>query len=114
VKIDAPLAAADVKKPDRSEWPEKVVASKPTSSAYEVLQVITSSPGELEPVFESMLANATRICGANFGRMDLYEEGSFRPVAHYNVPAAYAASLASTSFKPHPQGVSALLNGPAR
>jgi two-component system, NtrC family, sensor kinase len=74
------------------------------TATSEVLQVISSSPGELEPVFESMLANATRSCGANFGRMDLYEEGSFRPVAYYNVPAAYAAALTSTSFKPHPQG----------
>src|SRR4029077_16914831 len=58
----------------------------------------------LEPVFESMLANATRSCGANFGRMDLYKEGSFRPVADHNVAAAYAAALTSTSFRPHPQG----------
>jgi two-component system NtrC family sensor kinase len=60
------------------------------TATSEVLQVISSSPGELRPVFESMLANATRICGANFGTMNLCEEGIFRPVAHYNVPAAYA------------------------
>jgi two-component system NtrC family sensor kinase len=74
------------------------------TATSEVLRIISSSPGDLAPVFESMLANATRICGANFGRMDLYEDGSFRPVALYNVPAAYAASLASTPFKPHPEG----------
>ena len=52
----------------------------------------------------AMLENAVRICGANFGRgQNLYVEGSFRPVAHYNVPAAYAASLAHTPFQPHPQ-----------
>ena len=73
------------------------------TATSEVLQMISSSPGELEPVFESMLANATRICGANFGTMNLCEEGTFRPVAHYNVPAAYAASLAQTPFQPHPQ-----------
>jgi len=50
-----------------------------------------------------MLENATRICGANFGQMNLYEEGSFRPVALYNMPAAYAAWLAHTPFQPHPQ-----------
>ena len=73
------------------------------TATSEVLQMISSSPGELEPVFESMLANATRICGANFGTINLCEEGTFRPVAHYNVPAAYAASLAQTPFQPHPQ-----------
>jgi two-component system, NtrC family, sensor kinase len=73
------------------------------TATSEVLQVVSSSPGDLAPVFESMLANATRICGANFGHMNVYEEGGFRPAAHYNVPAAYAASLAPTPFHPHPQ-----------
>src|SRR5713226_855765 len=64
------------------------------TATSEVLEIISSSPGELEPVFQKMLENATRICGANFGQMNLYEEGSFRPVALYNMPTAYAASLA--------------------
>jgi GAF domain-containing protein len=73
------------------------------TATSEVLQVISASSGELEPVFQKMLENATRVCGANFGQMNLYEEGSFRPVAFYNMPAAYAASWAQTSFQPHPQ-----------
>src|SRR6516225_2010692 len=78
-------------------------AHEQQTATSDVLRVVSSSPGDLAPVFENMLANATRICGAKFGQMNLYEEGSFRPVAHYNVPPAYAASLASTPFKPHAQ-----------
>src|SRR5262249_51167937 len=60
------------------------------TATSEVLGVISSSPGELTPVFEAMLANATRLCGANFGNLYLYEEGGFRTVASHNVPLAYA------------------------
>ena len=74
------------------------------TATSEVLEVISASTGELEPVFKSMLDNATRICGANFGTMSLYENGAFRPVAFYNVPQAYAEKYADTLIRPHPQG----------
>jgi signal transduction histidine kinase len=74
------------------------------TATSEVLEVISASTGELEPVFKSMLDNATRICGANFGTMSLYENGAFRPVAFYNVPQAYAKKYADTLIRPHPQG----------
>ena len=55
-----------------------------------MLQVISSSPGELEPIFEAMLENATRICAATFGSMLLYEGKSFRRVAIHNAPPTFA------------------------
>jgi GAF domain-containing protein len=65
------------------------------TATSEVLRVISSSPGELQPVFEAILDNATRICAADFGSMLLYEGGSFRRVAHHNVPEAFARDLRS-------------------
>jgi GAF domain-containing protein len=60
------------------------------TATSEVLQVISSSPGELEPVFQTMLANATRICEAKFGTLWLSEGDAFRAVALHNAPPAYA------------------------
>ena len=56
----------------------------------DVLKVISSSPGELEPVFQSILANATRICEAKFGSLSLNEGDANRVVAMHNAPPACA------------------------
>jgi two-component system NtrC family sensor kinase len=56
----------------------------------EVLRVISSSPGELEPVFDAMLEHATRICEAKFGVLHRYENGAFHPAAWVGVPQALA------------------------
>jgi two-component system NtrC family sensor kinase len=61
------------------------------TATSEVLQVISSSPAELEPVFRIMLENATRVCGANFGMMQLWNGETFETAAAYNVPPAFAA-----------------------
>src|SRR5262245_7657185 len=63
----------------------------------EVLGVISSSPGELEPVFQAMLANATRLCEASYGTMWLCEEDGFRAAALYGaLPAAFLEQLPRT------------------
>src|SRR5262249_55854335 len=60
------------------------------SATSEVLGVISSSPGELAPVFEVMLANAVRICGAKFGVLWLKEGDGYRSVAVHDLPPALA------------------------
>ena len=60
------------------------------TATSEVLRVISSSLGELEPVFQAMLENATRICEAKFGVMFYYQDGALRPAAELNVPTAYS------------------------
>ena len=60
------------------------------TATSEVLQIISSSPGELKPVFEAMLANATRICEANFGNMYLRDGEVFRLAAAHNTPPVLA------------------------
>ena len=53
------------------------------TATSEVLSVISSSPGELEPVFEALLRNATRICEANYGTLFLREGEALRVGAHH-------------------------------
>jgi hypothetical protein len=60
------------------------------TATSEVLQVISSSPGELEPVFQAMLENATRICEAKFGQLFEFADGAFRALSDLNTPPALA------------------------
>src|SRR5262249_25684843 len=60
------------------------------TATSEVLRVISSSPGELEPVFQAMLENATRICGAKFGVLFRSEGVALRAVALHGAPPLYA------------------------
>jgi two-component system NtrC family sensor kinase len=73
------------------------------TATSEVLQIISSSPGDLEPVFQKMLENGARVCGAHFGTMDMWNGESFRNAAVYNVPTAFAASRQKAVIRPHPE-----------
>jgi class 3 adenylate cyclase len=66
----------------KEAWEEQTATS-------EVLQVISRSSGELQPVFKAMLANAVQICKAKFGNLLLFEDGAFRTVAFYGAPQPY-------------------------
>jgi GAF domain-containing protein len=72
------------------------------TAASEVLGVISSSPGELEPVFQALLANATRICEAKFGALVLCEGDAFRVVALHNAPPAFAEFNRRGPLRPGP------------
>jgi transcriptional regulator with GAF, ATPase, and Fis domain len=72
------------------------------TATSDLLQVISGSPGNLEPVFQAMLENAVGICGANFGNMFLYEDDAFRTVAMFNAPKAYANARMGVPFIRHP------------
>src|SRR5277367_5990042 len=63
------------------------------TATSEVLRVISSTPSELEPVFQTILANATRICEAKFGNLWLREGDNFRIAATHGAPSAYREYL---------------------
>ena len=70
------------------------------TATSEVLRVISSSPGELAPVFQAMLSNAVRVCDAKFGVLLRYGDNAFHAVATLDVPPAYAEFMRRGSFRP--------------
>ena len=82
---------------------ERDEALEQQTATSEVLKVISSSTGELQPVFEAMLENAVRICEAKFGVLFRHEDGKFRQAAMLNVSTAHADSLRQRDrFVPEP------------
>src|SRR5437868_8531746 len=69
---------------------ERDEALEQQTATAEVLRVVSSSPGELQPVFDAMLANATRLCEASYGILWLCDGDQFRTGAFYGaLPPAY-------------------------
>jgi signal transduction histidine kinase len=73
---------------------ERDEALEQLTAASEVLKVISSSPGQLKPVFRAILENAVQLCGAKFGNLYLREGDGFRAAAMHNAPPAYAEQRA--------------------
>jgi two-component system NtrC family sensor kinase len=85
-----PSAVDHKTQPDVSQLTsERDEALEREKATAEVLRVISSSPGELEPVFEAMLENATIICGAEFGNLFLRDGDAFRVAAAHGPPTEY-------------------------
>jgi signal transduction histidine kinase len=77
-------------------------AHEQQTATSEVLHVISSSPGELQPVFRAVLENATRLCEAKFGTLYLRDADGFRAVATHNAPPAYVEARRDPLLRPPP------------
>jgi two-component system, NtrC family, sensor kinase len=70
------------------------------TATAEVLSVISSSPGDLEPVFEAMLEKAVRICDAKFGNIYRWDGELMHLLAAHNTPSALAEVRRQSAFRP--------------
>ena len=80
----------------------------------EILEVINTSPGDLAPVFDTMLEKATVLCEASFGILMTYDGRLFQTVALRGVPAAYAEFLRKPIYPAPQNGLGRLLSGEPR
>src|SRR6266540_3432399 len=72
------------------------------AATSEVLRVISSSPGDLQPVFRTILENATRLCGAKFGTLYLFDGHAFHATAFHNAPPAFIEHRKRAPLRPGP------------
>ena len=73
------------------------------TATSEVLKIISSSPGELEPVFQNLLDNATRLCVADFGLMFQYNGSSFQLMAQLGADQDFVEYMQCEPFRPGPE-----------
>jgi signal transduction histidine kinase/CheY-like chemotaxis protein len=100
-KLEESYAGLENKVAQRTQ--ELTESLQQQTATSEVLRVISSSPGDLQPVFHAVLENATRICASAFGTMYLKEDDAFRTVAMYGASSAHIdARMQHPVFKPGP------------
>src|SRR5208337_3878103 len=75
------------------------------TATSEVLQVISRSSGDLEPLFATMLEKAVRICDATFGNIYRWDGTALHLIATHNTPPAFAEALLRSPSRPHPKNV---------
>jgi GAF domain-containing protein len=80
---------------------ERDEAREQRAATAEVLRIISKSSGQLEPVFQTILENAVRICEAKFGVLYSYEKHTFHPTAEFGVPSSLSKFIQQRgAFKP--------------
>ena len=96
------LSASDLKKQLDERTRELAEAREQQTATAEVLQVISSSPGQLKPVSDAILRNAVRICGAKYGMISLCKGEEVLSVAMYGVEPAIVEKLQGKLRRPGP------------
>src|SRR5262245_61504321 len=96
----AQVSTADLQEQLDRRTRERDEALEQLAATSEVLQIVSSSPGELEPVFQAMLANAQRICEAKFGFLYRIENGAPRIISKLGIPPRLAEYLQRGPHRP--------------
>ena len=81
---------------------ERDEAREQQTATAEILKIVSASPDDLERVFQSILENATRICGAKFGTLYLSKEDGFYAAAFHNAPPAFVEARKNRPLRPDP------------
>jgi GAF domain-containing protein len=103
VPTAAHLSTADLQEQLDRRTRERDEALEQQTATSEVLKAISSSPGELEPVFSAILENATRICGAKFGVLwRRFDDGTAQIFSSLGIPSAFADFLERGPHRPGP------------
>jgi signal transduction histidine kinase/putative methionine-R-sulfoxide reductase with GAF domain len=76
----------DITERIRDEQELRAALARQTATA-EVLATVNANPGELQPIFDTIVEKAAQLCGCDFGALNTYDGAAFRPMAHYNAQA---------------------------